>query len=303
MRRTISGSFLFIVFFLIVHSPLTAQFGGQGRNNSNGIIATAGAAGADRFITVGGRLTPYRKITHSINVEGSVDALLVRQGDRVSVGSPLLRISRDVVGETYRPVILESRISGIVSGIQVYENQSVKSGTEAVTVLDDRNYLLNVSLSDRDAPAVRKLGSLAVRGKTPEGLVFPGTIQSLSTEPDYNTGLFTLTITFPRNRDLYLGTVLFVDLPVEQASGITVEEMAVQQEDGSTFLWVIDDEGLVRKQTVKAGGSSEGKTEILEGMAEGDRYVRTPSGKEKPGMSIRELIQATMAGNAAQGGN
>ncbi|MBB6481001.1 efflux RND transporter periplasmic adaptor subunit [Spirochaeta isovalerica] len=303
MGRRISLKLFNLFFLLIIISPVTAQFGGPGRNNSNGIIAVAGAAGTDRVITVGGRLTPLRKITHSISVEGYVDAILVKQGDRVSPGSPLARISRDVIGESYRPVILESRISGIVSQIHIYENESVRSGAEAVTVLDDRSYLLKVSLSDRDAPAVRRLGALPVQGMTPEGQSFRGRIESLSTEPDYNTGLFTLTISFPRSSDLYLGTVLFVDLPVEKASGIAIESSAVIREEGKAYVWIIDDQGLIRKQAVVAGDISEENIEIKEGIAEGTRYIRTPSGEEKPDMSIRELIQATMSGNAAPGGN
>lgn len=286
-----------VILCPVLTFPLYAQFGGRGGLNSGGPVATAGPAGSDRIITVGGRLTPYRKIYQDFSVDGFVDEILVTQGQRITEGTPLIRISRDVIGETFRPVILDSPMNGIVSEIHVYEKEQVSSGTAAVTIIDDRYYVLKASISDRDAPAVRKLGALAVEGMTPEGTSYRGTIRSLSTEPDYGTGLFTLTISFPRNRDLYFGTVLFVDLPVEKASGITIEETALIQNDQGFFVWIVDGDGLLEQRPITSGARSEGKVEILEGISQGERYVRKPSGKEEPGMSVRELIRSSMAEN------
>ena len=54
---------LFILFLLICHSPLSAQFGGgRGGDSANGLIGVASSARPGRVITVGGRLTPYRKL-------------------------------------------------------------------------------------------------------------------------------------------------------------------------------------------------------------------------------------------------
>lgn len=294
-----------VFFFLILLSgvsSLSAQFfGGGSRNGSNNIIGVAGSASPGRVITVGGRLTPYRKVEHTATVDGYVDAILVKQGDRVKVGTPLIRISRDVVGETYLPVVVESRIDGIVSDIQVYQNQLVTGGTAAVTILDDRYYVLDASLSDRDAFAVRKLEGLTVQGKTPEGEAFPGIIESLSTEPDYTTGLFTLTMDFPRTKDLFLGAVLFVDLPVEKPSGITVDKTAVLSQDGSSFIWIINQKSELEKRVVTTGPEKDDSITVIKGIESGERYLRKPAGKEKEGMSLREFIQASMAAGGASG--
>ncbi len=253
-----------------------------------------------RVITVGGRLTPFRKIDHSFTVNGYVDTLLVKAGDRVRSGSPLVKITREVIGETYRPVILESRIDGIVSEINVYEKEEVSGGQSAVTVLDDSLYLLMVSLSDRDAQAVRNLGRISVKGVSPEGAEFSGKIRDITTEPDYTTGLFTLTMEFPRNRDLYLGSVLFVDLPVQKAAGISIDLSALVREGDSDFIWVLNKENTLEKRPIVPGEEQDDKIAVTEGMTAGERYVRKPGGLEKAGMTIRELVQANMAGNPEQ---
>ncbi len=276
--------------------PLSAQFGG--RPGGNGLIAVAGAASSGRIITVGGRLTPYRKIDHSFSVEGFVDTILVSPGERVKKGDPLVRLTREVVGETYRPVILESRIDGIVSEVHVYESEQVFSGTTGVTVLDNRFFLLEASLSDRDAQAVRKLGPLSVTGVSPEGDEFSGKIREITTEPDYATGLFTLIVQFPPSPGLFLGTVLFVDLPVEKPSGIAIETSALVTEGGEDYIWILNDSSTLEKRSITAGAESEDKITILQGLSAGERYIRQPGGMEKEGMSVRDLVQANMAGGS-----
>ncbi len=297
IRKSLSAFISFLLFFCVL--PLSAQFGGS--RGGSGPIATAGSGGSGRGITVGGRITPYRKISHTFSVDGYVDALLVSPGDRIKAGDPLIRLTRDVVGETYKPVILESRIDGIVSEVHVYESQQVSSGTPGVTVLDDRFFLLEASLSDRDARAVRSMMGFPVTGVSPEGDGFSGKIRDITTEPDYSTGLFTLTMQFPPRAGLYLGTVLFVDLPVEKASGITIERTALIPEQPEPAVWVFNSQGLLEMRQVTAGPEKEDKIEISLGISEGEQYVRLPDGREAEGMSVRELIQSRMAGNGSQG--
>ncbi|MDA3812022.1 MAG: HlyD family efflux transporter periplasmic adaptor subunit [Spirochaetaceae bacterium] len=294
---------LIIILFTSVSFSLTAQFGGGGRPGAGGLFSVASPAKSGRFVTVGGRLSPARKIGHSIAVSGYVQTILVKVGDRVEPGQSLVRITRDIVGETFLPVILESRITGIVSEIHVYEKQEVSTGTLAVTVLDNSSYLLNVSLSDRDAQAIRSLGSIPVTGTTPEGMAFQGKIQSISLEPDYNTGLFTLIMSFPYKQGLFLGMVLFVDLAAQKEEGITVENTAVVNEGDKSFLWVLNEENQLTRREVSIGKEVELKITIDSGLKAGERYVREISGNEKEGMSTRDLIQINMSGSSSAGSN
>lgn len=302
MRRL--GFHLLILSFLITLSfPLAAQFGGGGRGGDGGFFAVANPAKAGRVVTVGGRLVPVRKIDHAISVSGFVDALLVRVGERVEEGQPLIRITRDVVGETFRPVTLPSRLKGIVSEIHVYETEEVSPGTPAVTILDDRSYLLKTTLSDRDAPAIRALGAVPVRGTTPEGVPFSGRILAIAQEPDYSTGLFTLTMEFPKRVGLFLGMVLFVDLPAQASEGMTVEETALFREEGKTYLWVLTEDDGLSLRGITAGETIEAKVVVVEGLSPGERYVRRLTGNEKEGMGPRDLIQANLNGGPSPGKN
>lgn len=292
--------FPFLIIALLTCFPGFAQFGGS-RPGNGGVFAVANPAQPGRITTVGGRLQPRNKIVHTVPVAGYVEAILVRVGDRVSEGQPLARFTRGVVGETFRPAPLESRLDGVVSAVQIYEKQEVGAGSPAITILDDRSLLLETALSDRDARDIRNLGRIPVTGITPEGKTFPGKILQLSLEPDYTTGLFTLTMEFPRTPDMFLGMVLFVDLPVQKAEGISVETSALVYAQGLAFLWLLDGENLLRRRPVTTGQTQGDSTLILEGLAAGDRYIRQPGGREEEGLGLRELIQANLGGRPAPG--
>jgi len=294
-----------MILLVLSAPPLFCQFGGGGSRpgSSGGVFAVVNPAQPGRMITVGGRLQPRNKIVHTVPVAGYVEDILVRVGDRVSEGQPLARLTRGVVGETFRPAVLESRLAGVVSAVQIYEKQEVGAGSPAVTILDDRSLVLEAALSDRDAQDIRALGRIPVTGTTPEGNSFTGKILQISLEPDYATGLFTLTLEFPRIPEMFPGMVLFVDLPARKAEGITVETTALVFSGEQTFLWLLDEENLLRRQPVISGQSQGINTLILEGLSPGDRYIRQPGGREEEGLGLRELIQANLNSRPAPGGS
>ncbi len=261
----------------------------------------ASPAQPGRVITVGGRLQPRNKIVHTVPVAGYVDEILVQVGDRVTEGQALARFTRGVVGETFRPALLESRLAGVVSAVQIYDKQEVGAGNPGVTILDDRSFLLEAALSDRDAQDLRSKDGAAVTGITPEGQSYPGKILRLSLEPDYTTGLFTLTMEFPRVSGLSLGMVLFIDLPIQKAQGILVETPALVLSGDQPFIWLLDDENTLIRQPLVTGEPQGESTLILQGLSAGDRYIRQPSGREEEGMSLRDLIQANLNSRPAGG--
>ena len=292
---------LFMNCLIGLNAQIMIQLGGGGRS-SLGPIVTAGTAQQERIVTLGGRLEPMRKITHSIPVAGNVSSILVSVGQRVQAGQNLVQLSRSVVGESYRPVYLEARLSGVVSQILVSEMAEVTAGTQAVIIIDDSSYLLKASLSDRDATAVINMANQTFTGTSTEGVSMNGRVVSISPEPDYSTGLFTLTMEFPRTEGSFLGMVIFVDLKVSSGGGVPVEKTAVFTENGESFIWAISQNNTLLKQQVKQGRELETQILIEEGIPAGARYIRAPRGDEKEGTEIREYLQASLGNNNRTGG-
>lgn len=297
---------LFFVLFIMccITFSVTAQFGGgggRGPGSGGGLFSEAKPANQDRTITVGGRLQPLRKINHSISINGFVADILVEVGDRVKTGQALFKIKRDAVGETYLPVIIESRVKGIVSEIHVYETEQVTSGSPAATIIDDSGFILLTSISDRDAQAVRNLGAFSITAVTPDGDSFPGKIVRVSQEPDYSTGLFSITMEFRKQEGLFLGMVLFVDLPVQKAAGITIEKSAIITDKGIVSIWILNEKNALSLRNVTTGKEIGDKINVEKGLQAGERYLTQISGNEADGLALRDLITMNMNNSQSSG--
>ncbi|MBN2618713.1 MAG: HlyD family efflux transporter periplasmic adaptor subunit [Spirochaetales bacterium] len=293
---------LFILFFLIVYSSNAQYVGGNNRNGS-GVFAIVNPGNPGRVVTVGGRLTPYMKIEHTIPVSGYINKININIGDYVKLNQPLFSISREIIGETFLPVIVNSRLNGIVSDIAIYENQEVAAGKLAITILDNTKYTLKTTISDRDAEDIRKLGPIGILGLNTNGIAFKGRIEHLSQEPDYSTGLFTLTMSFPYSDGLFLGMVLFVDIAVQKTEGISIEKSAIFKSNGSDSVWIIDKDNKLIPQNVIVKNAGGDFVIIVKGLKAGDKYIVKPSGEEETGMSTRELIKANLGNSTTVPGS
>lgn len=283
---------LFFILLIFFTQNLSAQNFWGGRGGGPSLIKEAPAPDMGRELTLGGRLSPRRKIEHSISIAGVVSELLVDVSERVSKGTPLLEISRNVVGENYLPVYLVSRIDGVVSEISVTEQEEVKTGTMAVTIIDDTKAVLRAKVSDRDAWDMRSLAGSSISAASPDGNQFKGILESVSEEPDYDTGLFEVTMSFPRQRNLYLGMLLFVDLSLGGRGGIPIEATAIVSGEKGPGIWIINPENLFEFRLVEVSG--EGDTRMIsKGLDQGERYLVRPRGIEKEGLSMGEFFEAS----------
>ena len=68
---------------------------------------------------------------------------------------------------------------------------------------------------------------------------------------------------------------------------LAVPASAVREEIGQTFVYVIEN-GLVRKRNVKVGApDAAGRVQVMEGLVAGDRIVRANLGSLREGTSAR----------------
>lgn len=237
-----------------------------------------------RSIQVAGRLRPRTRITHEVPVAGVIRRVLVEPGDRVTGGDLLFTVERDEVGQTFRPVAVPARLDGIVSEVYVQEEEQVRQGTPGALVVGDDGYVLEAEISDKDASLV-SLGQ-QVTGLTRERAQVTGTLTRRSQEPDYETGLFSLTFRFPPGTAGGIGAFVILELPTERLTGFFVPRDAIDRRYGRYYLWTIDEaEGVLRRQEVALGESIGESVEITSGLEPGERYLPRLTGREREGAS------------------
>ena len=270
-----------------------SRTGGQG----SALLSVAKLETRTTSIHVAGRLEPARRISHTVGIVGFVETVHVRVGDRVAEGQALVTVSRDAPGESYRPVVVVSRIAGRVSEIQLMAGAEVKSGTAAVTVIDDSEYILVAALSDKDAFRVAGMGKSTVTARSADGVSLQGSLLSVSAEPDYATGLFGATLRFAAQTGARIGMVLFMDLPVEKVSGQFVLQTLLVRRFGRSVMWVVDADDKLRQVSVTPGKPYGNDILITAGLEPGTRYPAKLTGFEKEGLTVQEYREALKKGS------
>lgn len=269
---------------------------GSGRVGGS-LVAVAKMESRTTSIGVAGRLEPARRIVHTIGITGFVEAIHVRLGDRVHEGQLLVTLTRDAPGESYRPVLIVSRISGKVSEISVTVGSEARSGAAAISVIDDSEYRLSVALSDKDAFRVATMEQVSLTAHSADGTELSGRLSSVSAEPDYATGLFTANIHFDSQMGARTGMVLFMELPVDSVQGIFINQGLVVRRFGNSVLWIVDSDDRLRQVPISTGKPYGNDILVISGLEPGSRFISTMTGYEKDGLSLQEYRDAQKKGS------
>ncbi len=275
----------------------TGQAGSRSGGQASALVAVSKMETRTTSINVAGRLEPARRISHTVGIAGFVASVHVRVGDRVAEGQSLVTVNRDAPGESYRPLVVVSRIAGRVSEIQLMEGSEVRSGAAAVTVIDDSEYRLVAALSDKDAFRVAGMGKPAVAAHSADGVSLRGSLLSVSAEPDYATGLFSATLRFAAQAGARIGMVLFMDLPVEVVSGQFVQQNLIVRRFGRSIMWVVGADDKLKQIPVTPGKPYGDEILITSGLEPGIRYPSRLTGFEKEGLTLQEYREAQKKGS------
>ncbi len=131
------------------------------------------------------------------------------------------------------------------------------------------------------------------------GHSFEGKVQTIDARIDPDTRAVTVRAEFP-NPELRLrpGMLLDVRLHRPERQALVIPEIAVVQVGRDSFVWRVGEDDGVAQAPVGTGMRRDGKVEIVEGLAAGDRIVVDGTGKLRPGMKVAEAKPSPPANGA-----
>ena len=250
-------------------------------------IAAARVSEQFRTISVGGRLRPLSRIVHQAPSGGIVTAVNVAEGHAVRAGQELFSIRRrDDVSNLFKPTVVTARIGGRVAEVLIRAQDEIPAGQSGVVVIGTGGYVLEAAISDKDAFKV-EVGQ-TVGGRTAGGNRLTGTLAARSQEPDYQTGLFTLSFEFPNSPATYIGEFVLLELPVDRSRGVFVRRDLVVRRYGSYYLWLVNPDGQLEAREVTLGATYGEMVRVDRGLEPGERYLTRLSGREREGARVAD---------------
>ncbi len=172
-------------------------------------------------------------------------------------------------------VVLRAPADGVVSTLDVRQGQRVQAGMSLMTVNGLDSVWVEAAIPQEQAAGVVPGNRVVATVSSFPGETFDGEVESLLPNLDIGTRtqMARIVLDNPGHR---LAPGMFADLQFASAAGEShplVPEEALVASGKNARVIVAEDEGRFRPVRVVTGRSAGGKTEIIKGLAGGERVV------------------------------
>lgn len=184
-----------------------------------------------------------------------------------------------------------SRIVSPVSGIVVKKfaeaGATAAPGTPLLSIEDSSQYRLEAAVEESRSRSIRVGGRASVRIDALGEGEFMASIAEILPTSDATSRSYTVKIDLPANPALRTGLYGLARFPVAQKEATTVPQTAIVQRGQLTGVYVVGGDGKLQFRIVTTGKTSEGMTEILSGVSEGDEIANSEIEKLSDGTKVR----------------
>ena len=185
--------------------------------------------------------------------------------------------------------LLKADKAGIVASITAEVGQVVSAGQVVVTVVEDGEREVEISVPENRMQELRNAKSFMVTLWALDDIMIDGKVREIAPVADPITRTFKVRIHLLKAPpDLKLGMTATAKMASNDARQVvTIPLTAIYQNSETPAVWVVTDDTLALRP-IKTGKISKQSTiEVLEGLQPGDRYVTKGVNKLRAGQRVQ----------------
>jgi membrane fusion protein (multidrug efflux system) len=199
--------------------------------------------------------------------------------------------------------VVRAPFSGVLGLRQVSPGALVTPGTPIATLDDISRVYVDFPLPESQLSRIGPGQRVDARAAAYPEQRFEGTVQTVDARIDPATRAVQVRADLPNpQRLLRPGMLINVEIAGAQRTALLLPEIAVTQVGRDSFVFRVGNKGSVEQVKVVAASRRDGKVEIVDGVAIGDRIVVDGTGKLRPGNTIVEAGAGKPAAPAAKKG-
>ena len=183
---------------------------------------------------------------------------------------------------------LKADFHGIVTDVKAVNGGAVEENGELLTVDSTENVCVKVSLNKSDLEKVKEgqKAEITIVGKPYEGTVTR--ISRSATKNEKGAALVTAEIHIDNpDQDLYLGVDGKVTIQGNKAENVIMVPIeAVNIGKDGSFVYIVNDNGVIEKRMITTGLSSAETTEVKEGLDGSEQVVLSVDAGIEEGMQV-----------------
>jgi len=235
------------------------------------------------------------------NAEAGINSALANVSSaQANVSSALAEVrSNEARVQQIRTQLGQTQVLAPASGIVAEKLARVgdTSGNQKLFTLIRNGVLeLQAKIPETQLSEVRIGTQVTVTSKADSRIRLQGTVREIAPTVDQQSREATVKIDLPANPLLKPGMFLRAAITTDTAQGLTVPAKAVlPQPDGTTIIYLLEDQNTARRQTVEVGATTGGNSgdlstariEIKSGLKESDRVIVQGAGFLKDGDKVQ----------------
>ena len=211
--------------------------------------------------------------------------------DRATAERDGARARRDLAQIELGRMEIRAPFDGVLGSRLVSPGDRVRSDTGTVQIDAIDRLRLLFTLPEIAVPLARVGAPLNLSVAPWPGELFPGEVYFVAPSLDA-TNRRLLLKAWVENREHKLRPGMFATITVEvtrKADALTVPEAAVAYDTDGPYVWRLGAEDSAERVHVKLGIRRDGRIEVTEGLASGDRVVSAGTHKVSPGAKLKAV--------------
>lgn len=253
------------------------------------------------YVITNGEVESQSAVEVFPSMNGKVAQINVMLGSHVNRGDVIAKVDPSEPGTKYALSPVEAPISGSIVSAPLKVGTTVKTNSAVTMIGDIDNLQVTCPIPERYVAELKTGLNAEVSLEAYPGIVFSASVSRVSPVVDASTRTKEVILNFDK-KDSRINAGMFakVKLYTTKYSGelAVPSDAVVLNDDGSAYLFVVNDNNTVSRRNVKTGKSVDSMIQITDNLMAGERVVFEGMLSLSEGAKVNDLSNPKPAAEA-----
>jgi len=244
-------------------------------------VVTANEESYRETLKYTGYVTASQIIPIHFSIDGKVDEVKVKQGQKVKTGDILMTLEQ--MGTKVNPAgFAVAVMDGVVTQL-INKPGDLVSKDYPVAIISTEKQVVKFGVTDTDLEKIEKFGNPVVSVEL-NGLKVDAVLEDVSKIPDQDSRLYNVTVALKEGKSQLIGTIGTISLELSRIYGIWLP-IAQVQNDGEDYVYIVNADNRVERRNLRLKELYNDLVRV-EGLNEGDRVITVGNAFVKEGQQV-----------------
>lgn len=255
------------------------------------------------YVITNGEVESQSAVEVFPSMAGKVAQINVMLGSHVNKGDVIAKVDPSEPGTKYALSPVEAPISGSIVSSPLKIGTRVTTNSAVTMIGDIDNLQITCPVPERYVAELKTGLKAEVTLEAYPGLVFTASVSRVSPVVDASTRTKEIILNFDK-KDSRVNAGMFakVKLYTSKYSGeiVVPSDAIVSNDDGSAYLFVVNDNYTVSRRQVKTGKSVDSMIQVTDNLVAGERVVYEGMLSLSDGASVNDLSNPKVTDQGAE---